>query len=187
MVINFRILLNKSRTHHLKFTICHYDVILWPIYFFFFTYCWKCLGYPMIKIWLKMDQNWWNSRGGGLRETEGGTSVTSAITSTAGKNNNIFFCNFENKRCLSNPTSFISSFYAYFYLIWFSREAKFSIRKTFALLLPGSIYQFQSCNGQDKPVRQYGGQTGITKNLATFWQKEFLSIFFVHMLLHMQK
>ena len=36
------------------------------------------------------------------------------------------------------------------------------------------IYQFQSSNGQDKPVRQYGRQTGITKNLATFWQKKLL-------------
>ena len=36
------------------------------------------------------------------------------------------------------------------------------------------IYQFQSLNGQDKPVRQYGRQTGITKNLATFLQKKFL-------------
>ena len=36
------------------------------------------------------------------------------------------------------------------------------------------IYQFQSSNGQDKPVRQYGRETGITKNLATFWQKKLL-------------
>ena len=36
------------------------------------------------------------------------------------------------------------------------------------------MYQFQSLNGQDKPVRQYGRQTGITKNLATFWQKKLL-------------
>ena len=36
------------------------------------------------------------------------------------------------------------------------------------------IYQFQSSNDQDKPVRQYGRQTGITKNLATFWQKKLL-------------
>ena len=49
------------------------------------------------------------------------------------------------------------------------------------------IYQFQSSSGQDKPVRQYGRQTGITKNLATFWQKKLLFIFFVHLLLYMQK
>ena len=40
------------------------------------------------------------------------------------------------------------------------------------------IYQFQSYNGQDKPVRQYGSQTGITKNLATFWQKKNIVNFF---------
>ena len=34
------------------------------------------------------------------------------------------------------------------------------------------ICQFQSSNGQDKSVRQHGRQTGITKNLATFWQKK---------------
>ena len=39
------------------------------------------------------------------------------------------------------------------------------------------IYQFQSLIDQDKPVRQYGRQTGITKNLATFWQKKILVIF----------
>ena len=49
------------------------------------------------------------------------------------------------------------------------------------------IYQFQGSNGQDKPVRQYGRQTGITKTLATFWQKKLLVIFFVHLLLYMQK
>ena len=49
------------------------------------------------------------------------------------------------------------------------------------------IYQFQSSNGKDKPVRQYGRQTGITKNLATFWQKKLLLIFFVYLLLYMQK
>ena len=40
------------------------------------------------------------------------------------------------------------------------------------------MYQFQGCNGQDKPVRQYGRQTGITKNLATFWQKKIIVNFF---------
>ena len=39
------------------------------------------------------------------------------------------------------------------------------------------IYQFQSSNGQDKPVRQYGRQTGITKNLANFWQKNCCEFF----------
>ena len=41
------------------------------------------------------------------------------------------------------------------------------------------IHQFQSSNGQDKPVRQYGRQTGITKNLATFWQKNYCEFFSV--------
>ena len=40
------------------------------------------------------------------------------------------------------------------------------------------IYQFQSSNDQGKPVRQYGRQTGITKNLATFRQKKSMVNFF---------
>ena len=33
---------------------------------------------------------------------------------------------------------------------------------------------FQCCNYRDKPVRQYGRQTGIAKNLDIFWQKLFV-------------
>ena len=38
--------------------------------------------------------------------------------------------------------------------------------------------EFQSCNGQDKPVRQYGRQTGITKkNWPLFAKKDYCDFF----------
>ena len=33
---------------------------------------------------------------------------------------------------------------------------------------------FQCCSYHDKPVKQYGRQIGIAKNLDTFWQKLFV-------------
>ena len=49
------------------------------------------------------------------------------------------------------------------------------------------IYQFQSSNGQDKPVRQYGRQTGIKKMWPLFGKKKYYEFFFVHLLLYMQE
>ena len=39
------------------------------------------------------------------------------------------------------------------------------------------MYQFQSSNGQDKPVRQYGRQTGITKIWPLFGKKNYCEFF----------
>ena len=33
------------------------------------------------------------------------------------------------------------------------------------------ICSFQFCSDRNRPVKQYGRQTGIEKNLDTFWQK----------------
>ena len=49
------------------------------------------------------------------------------------------------------------------------------------------ISSWQCSSGSDKPVKQYGRQTGIAKNLDTFWQKLFVWIFFVNLFVYMQK
>ena len=36
---------------------------------------------------------------------------------------------------------------------------------------------FECCSDRDKPVRQYGKQTGKAKSLDTFWQKLNLGFF----------
>ena len=49
------------------------------------------------------------------------------------------------------------------------------------------ICSWQCSSDSDKPVKQYGRQTGIAKNLDTFWQKIFDWIFFVNLFVYMQK
>ena len=49
------------------------------------------------------------------------------------------------------------------------------------------ICSYQCSSDSDKPVKQYGRQTGIAKNLDTFWQKNFDWIFFVNLFVYMQK
>ena len=49
------------------------------------------------------------------------------------------------------------------------------------------ICSFQFCSDRNRPVKQYGRQTGIAKNLDTFWQKNFDWIFFVYLFVYMQK
>ena len=49
------------------------------------------------------------------------------------------------------------------------------------------IYSWQCSSDRDKWVKQYGRQTGIAKNLDTFWQKLFVWIFFVNLFVYMQK
>ena len=39
------------------------------------------------------------------------------------------------------------------------------------------MYSFECCSDRDKPVRQYGRQTGIAKNLDTFLQNRFVEFF----------
>ena len=36
------------------------------------------------------------------------------------------------------------------------------------------ICSFQFCSDRNRPVKQYGRQTGIAKNLDTFWQNRFV-------------
>ena len=49
------------------------------------------------------------------------------------------------------------------------------------------ICSFQFCSDRNRPVKQYGRQTGIAKNLDIFWQNRFLSIFFIDLFVYMQK
>ena len=53
--------------------------------------------------------------------------------------------------------------------------------------LRNDICSWQCSSDRDKRVKQYGRQTGIAKNLDTFWQKLFVWIFFVNLFVYMQK
>ena len=74
---------------------------------------------------------------------------------------NIWKGNFPQKRLFSK-----------FYTKLAITPPKFFFRKR------NVIYHFQSSNRQDKALIQNGRKTGITKNLATFWQQKNLVNFF---------
>ena len=68
-------------------------------------------------------------------------------------------------------------------IIFFEKFQKPYLDRT----IRNNMYSFQCCCDSDKPVKQYGRQTDIAKNLDTFWQNLFVWIFFVYPFVYMQK
>ena len=73
---------------------------------------------------------------------------------------------------------------------YFSQKSFFSknLKKPyFDSKIGNNMCSFQCCSYHDKPVKQYGRQIGIAKNLDTFLQKLFVWNFFVYPFFYMQK